>query len=122
MDLKLDSTGDLDITNGKLSLVDGLYRIRQQGLIRLRFLKGEWFLDAREGMPYFQEILGVKPFSETLARTRSRAALLGISGVLDVKSMEFELDGATRELSVDWAAIAEVDGTTHLFTGGFVIT
>ncbi len=122
MDLKLNASGDLDVTEGVLTLVDGIDRIRQQCQIRLRTFRGEWFRDRRVGMPYYQEILGVKPFNSGIAASRFRAALLGVPGVRDVQELTFDLNDSTRELAVSFAALCEVNGQAVLFTDDFVLT
>lgn len=107
MDLKLDSNGDLDLTNGELSLVSGGERMAQQIRIRLRIFLGEWFLDQRQGMPWLQLILAVKPFPLEFASTRIRQAILGVPGVLSVRNLIVSPDPSTRHLTVSFEAIGD---------------
>ena len=99
MDLKLDGTGDLDITNNKLSLVGGIDYIEQSWGIRLRTILGEWFLDQRIGIPYLQHIL-VKGPNWTLIRSIFRQATYSVSGIKEIDSLEMSLSGINRELDV----------------------
>lgn len=109
MDLKLDSNGDLDTTNGELSLVEGGERMAQQIKIRLRMFLGEWFLDQRQGMPWLQLILAVKPFPQEYTSSKIRQAILGVPGVLSVRNLVVSPNVATRNLTVTFEAIGNAD-------------
>jgi hypothetical protein len=53
--------GDLYLENGTVRLTNDLREaVAQQLFIRFRFFKGEWFLDATQGTPWLQSILGKK--------------------------------------------------------------
>lgn len=114
-DLKLTADGDLDITAGALTLVTGADAIAQQIKIALRLFKGEWFLSPTEGMPYFDKIFqkGVRPAA---VESIFRRALLAIPGVLEVLFLELELDGATRQMSLDFEVRVEGSDTPLTFT------
>jgi hypothetical protein len=58
MDLKIDpETGDLALDDtGDVATVTGADAIAQHIRVRLGFVRGEWFLNTREGVPYFEEI------------------------------------------------------------------
>ncbi len=101
MDLKLATDGDLDVTSGTVELVDGADATAQQLLIRLRIFLGEWFLDARVGMPYFQRVLGQK-FRENLLTPIFTKAILGVPQVASVDSFAFTLDRSSRALSLSF--------------------
>lgn len=60
MDLKL-SGSTLVIESGDLVLVDGLEAIAQDVTTRLRMFLGEWFLNTKAGVPYFERILVKNP-------------------------------------------------------------
>jgi len=122
MDLKLnESTNDLEFTGGELTLVDGLARIAQQARIRFRFFRGEWLYDEREGMPYYQRILGVKPIRRSVIISATRQAVLGIEGMRDVYDLRFEYEPTSRRASIYWTGIADdIDGP-FTFADAFVI-
>ena len=114
MDIKLDTAGDLDITNNAISLVDGYDYIGQSWLIRLRTIHGEWFLDQRIGIPYFEYIL-IKNPSETLVRSLFRQATYSVSGIKEILGMEYNLNTATRTLDLSITGRFE-DLTTFKFS------
>lgn len=84
--------------------------VAQHIRIRLLTVLGEWFLDLREGMPYYEEILVKGP---NIARLRQiyRTAIGEVPGVREVPVLRLALDRATRTLTVTFQAILE-DGIT----------
>lgn len=114
LDLQQTATGDLAFTNGDVTLVDDpAQRLAQ----RLRFVKGEWFLDATAGVPYLDTILKKGP---NLGHVRSafRAAILGTEGVSDVDELELDFDRNTRRLSLSFTALGPNGAATRVSIGG----
>lgn len=103
MDLKLDGNGDLAIENNDLVLLSGLEAIAQGCLIRLKFFKGEWFLDTRLGTPWFQSILGEKPRTNVVSQI-IRKVILGTPGILTITNFNPDFDSATRTFSIVFRA------------------
>ncbi|HCU24075.1 MAG TPA: hypothetical protein DF383_03580, partial [Deltaproteobacteria bacterium] len=58
---QLDENGDLDISSNRLKLTTDIEAIRQHLLVKFRIFLGEWFLDTRVGLPYFEEIFVKNP-------------------------------------------------------------
>lgn len=104
-DILLDTNGDIDITtvSNSLSLVTETDAIAQHLRIRLRTFLGEWFLDTRIGMPYFEEFL-VKNPNKLVLDARIREAVLETPGIIAVGSINYELVGATRALTITFTA------------------
>jgi hypothetical protein len=65
---------------------------------RLSMFAGEWYLDTREGVPYFK-IVSTRP-DMALLRSLYRRAVLAVPGVSDVTNVQLSFDGRTRGLSV----------------------
>lgn len=105
MDIKLDTLGDLKLTdsNDDLELVDGADAIAQDITSRLRTFLGEWFLDTRIGMPYFQKILGQKPRINVL-QSIFTDAISQTPGVNKINDLSIEYSGASRVLSISFRA------------------
>ncbi len=103
VDLKLDGSGDLAIEQDDLVLLEGGEAIRQDVQIRLRFFRGEWFLDTRIGVPYYEEILGQKP-RLTLIKGIFRQAILSSPGIESISDLTLDFDRASRLLTVDFSA------------------
>lgn len=111
MDFKLDPlTGDLAFENGDLVLVDGTDAIIQQIRIRLNFFLGEWFLDSREGTPWYQ-ILGERPDLGLVYET-VRQVLITTPGVESVDTLRVSMDDPVRQLNVTFTLNGgEIDST-----------
>jgi hypothetical protein len=120
VDLKLDNFGDLDLTSGGLELVEGTDAITQHIKIRLRFVLGEWFLDTRIGLPYYQTILVKNPrlvivqalFARTIRET---------PGVESLERIRLAIDGATRILTVTFTAILQTSDVPIDLTMEFIL-
>ena len=118
-DLKLDENGDLEIgPDGDLIIVTGIDAIRQHLRIRLQFFRGEWFLDTRLGIPYFEEVL-IKAPDLNVVQSLLREAIRETPGVISITSFDLDFDGVTRKLSLDFRALTE-EGPFR-FTEDFVI-
>ena len=96
---------DLRLVDGQLVLVTGTESIRQDLMVRLRWFKGEWFLDARVGVPWFQSILGHKAADATIERVLRRV-IQTTPGIEAVEALSFALDPEDRELSITFRARA----------------
>lgn len=115
MDLMLDpATGDLALDlAGDLRTVDGAEAIRQHVEVRLTLVRGEWFLNEREGIPYFEEIL-VKGVDLDRVKRIFTEAIIGTPGVVEVPSFQITDLGA-RRWSIDFQARADT-GEVLTFT------
>lgn len=100
------TTGDLAIP---LQLLRGAEAVLQRIAIRFRFVRGEWFLDQRLGVPYFQDIL-VKNPDRRLIQEIFRTVLRTTPGVKRVESFTAALERATRILTVTFVAVLD-DGS-----------
>jgi len=102
-DIKLNAAGnDIDLSGSELTLVDGTDAIAQHLLIRLRFFKGEFFLDRLLGVPYYESILLKNP-NLNVVRNLFRETIIETPGVLAIQRFDLSLDGAVRNLSVDFS-------------------
>ena len=111
-------TGDLDLTGHRLNLAAGDAAIETNLRIRLRFFLEEWFLDLRQGIPYFREIL-IKNPNLLLVRSIFRQAILDTTGISAVPDLALSINSSTRELSVSFVAI--LDTGAELVYDPFII-
>ncbi len=120
-DIKISSlTNDLDLSSNDLQLVADEDAIVQNLRIRYRFFLGEWFLDTREGIPYYERILIKNPnFNGVDAILREVA--VDTPGIADVDRFESSFDGSTRELTVDVWARSDT-GEPIQFSEPFILT
>lgn len=103
VDIKLNGNHDITFEDDELVLVEGKEAIAQDVLVRLQFFQGEWKLDIRIGVPYFQKILGAKP-RLTLVRSIIRDAILSTPDIESVNDLIVNFTLSTRVLSVSFTA------------------
>lgn len=104
-DLRLDARGDLEVVSERED-------VRQRVIERLAFWRGEWFLDARQGVPYLTEIF-TRPASADLAESVITAEIRSVEGVTDVTEVEVSIDTDTRRLSYA-ARVSTAYGTAEV--------
>ncbi len=108
------SDGDLALTLGRFPLVSGAVQKAQKIANTLGLVAGEWFLDTRVGIPYFENILGIKNPPLSLIRQIFTRGILTVEGIESVQ-VEVDFDASTREL--DWSFVAITDEGVEI-TGG----
>lgn len=123
-DFKLDlTTGLLDLTGGRLNLSRGITGAAQGALIRVKQIKGEWFLNRRGvGVPYFkvtgvvdgQEALLGKPFNRVTFEAAIRAVLVASPAVSQVLMLAAVEDRRVRKVSSRWQLRTEFGDTPVL--------
>jgi hypothetical protein len=89
-------TGDMLIP---VTIVKGVEAIRLRIVARLRFFKQEWFLDLRQGLPYYQAVF-VKNPDLSLVNSIFRRAILSTPGVQSIASMETVFDRSVRSFTI----------------------
>lgn len=117
--LKLATDGDLDFSTGNLQIVTGTAEIAQKVSVRLKFFLGEWFLDQRLGIPYFQQVFIKNPQFSVL-NNLFRGVVVNTPGIAEVQSFSLALNSATRTLTVTFLARAST-GENINFNEEFVI-
>ena len=78
---------------------------------RLNMFRGEWFLDLQEGVPYFENIIGVKDPDKNQIKSIFRDAILATDYVTSVTSLDLVIDGSTRSATLDFVCTVS-DGST----------
>ena len=114
MDLKLSSTGDIDITGGVITLATGVDAIAQDVRGRLLFFLGEWFLDTRLGVDWFGKVLVKRP-TESIVHAMLRDVIEHTPGIKQITDFNFTFDAATRKLTLDFGSVLQ-DLSTYQFT------
>lgn len=111
--------GDLKLTNGQLSLVDGTEAIAQHLRNRLRFFLGEWFLDQRQGLPFFREIFVKNPDRQVI-RTIFRRTIRETPGIATMARFELTID-TTRSARLTFVALLDEPGADPLEFSDFIL-
>ena len=97
-----ETTKDLDLSAGDLSLSEGKDSIDQHLRANLRAFKGEWFLNLDDGIPYFQDVFR-KNQSPVVIDAIFKEAILKTTGVIELTEFEIKVDTVTRKLLLDFA-------------------
>lgn len=115
--LLLGMDGDLAVVDGRLAIATDAQAIAQAIQSRLRFFRGEWFADARAGVPWLQTLLR-KGTPMDVVRSILRAEVLATPGVVGVPELTATVDTRTRMLSVSFRATIttgeQVAGSTEV--------
>lgn len=108
MALKLNlNTRDLEFDNSThLKIANKTEDVQQRLILKTELMKGEWFLDKNEGIPW-KEI-----FSETgedqikMAKTAIRDMLNNDKGVSEIKELNVYQDLTKNSLNINFKVIA----------------
>jgi len=82
----------------------GLRYIRQKLSIEFKFFLGEWFLDRREGVPYYRDVFVWDPKLDVI-RSLFRRLVLRTPGVLAIPVFQVQYAPATRTLTFNFQAL-----------------
>jgi hypothetical protein len=116
-DLLLDETGDLALVDGQLVFVDGVGEVRQSLQQSLRFLKADWFLDERLGVPY--RALKEKGFDLGLLRSVITKVALQVTGIVEVLALQTEYESTERAMRITISCRLDPTLTSETFTWTF---
>lgn len=96
-DVKLDCNGDIEVSeNGDISITNS---VRQQALIRLRWIYDEWRLGPELGFPWFKDVFVKNPNVERI-RMLIRSEIAKIENIKNVVVTDVKVDKDTRTLAV----------------------
>lgn len=98
------TTGDLDLSTGNLRLETNVAQVTAWKLSNLfGMFKGEWFLDQRVGVPYFQYVMVSNPNLRLIGNIFTQVALAA-PGVASVSDVSLNFTPRNRTLDVEIAA------------------
>lgn len=113
IDWALDDDGHLIVPLRRISGVDG---VRQRARIKLRLIRGEWFMDIAAGIPYISgngvaqgDAILEGPVAIEYIESQFRSAIETIPGILKVTSLKATIDTTERLLTIDWRATVTFD-------------
>ena len=106
--------GDLRLTLGQITLVEDTDAIAQHMRNRLRFFLGEWFLDQRQGFPYFRDVLIKNPNRPSILSSLRRT-IRQTPGIVAVDDLTLSVS-PERVASVSFKARLDGSGEPLEFT------
>jgi len=108
---RLDAFHDMTFGYGQSNIADTQEATAQKVMTRLYLLRGEWFLDTDAGVPYTQEIGGVKPAPLQYTDAVIKETILQTEGVAEITEYTSSLS-PERVLSIQ-ATVTTIFGTTE---------
>ena len=111
--LKMTTQGDLAVTNGRLSVVEGGESLAQTISTRCKMVRGEYFADLEQGVPFVGTLLTKNPQAE-LVRSVFRDVILGTPGVTDVIELNYAFDPLTRTATLTGRVEGDAGLTVNL--------
>jgi len=103
IDLKLDETYNLAMSNGDLVLVDDGDEVAQSAGIRLLFIQAEWFFDYTQGIPWLDNMFSMATSYEQKQKIL-KDTILGTQGINRILSFVFGVDPVLHEAQVEFNA------------------
>jgi len=119
-DFALDTFGELDLSRDDLYFVTGADAVAQHLKIRLRLIRGEWFLDTRVGIPYPSQVWVKNPNIGNI-RGIYRSAIASTPGVEEIQRIDLTFDASTRELNLTFSAKLEGETVARDFSEVFIL-
>ncbi len=104
-DIKLDSEDDAFLNVNDLELTSGIDAKIQHMKQRLRTFLGEWFLDLRVGVAYFQQIM-VKNPNPAVVDSIFKKTIINTPGTQQLTLFDLGI-GTDRQLTLSFKAITE---------------
>lgn len=118
--IKLTSTGDFDLSSGKLALeTNAGTNITAKVTKVLNLWKGSWFLAGADGVPWIQSVLARKNPDLRIVENVLRTAIAGIAEITSISSLNLTYDRKARSLSVKMQLVTTEGAKT--FTAPLVL-
>jgi hypothetical protein len=103
--LQLVPAGDLRLENGDFVTISGGDLVRQKLATRFKFFLNEWFLDQREGVPYYRDVFVKNPDLDVI-RSVFRQVIRSTPGVRAIRKFVLRFDQSARRLSFEFSVVA----------------
>jgi hypothetical protein len=101
---------DIQLKNGDLELVSDGLEVVQAAKIAILFIRGDWFLNLLEGLPWFTEMFNTQ-VSFTTKRDYIKEAILNTYGVTRIDSFNFGPDNSERKANISFKVLTDFDTT-----------
>lgn len=103
---------DGDIVTAGDHFITGKEETRQACICRLRLFLGEYFLDATDGTPWFQSILGKT--SRDIAEANIKQRIISTPGVMAINAFEMNSDTLNRKITMS-ATLTDINNEQFEF-------
>ena len=99
---------DILLTDGDLELVYDGEEIAQSAKIAILFIRGDWFLNLLEGLPWFTEMFSTQ-VSYSRKRDLIKSAILETTGVIQLVQFTFDKSDTDRNAEITFTVQTEFD-------------
>lgn len=122
MAIKLNlNTRDLEFDSDKhFAIADKTQDIKQRLTLKIELMKGEWYLDENEGIPWLEIFSLTGEEQEKKALNEIRNVLLNDKAVKEIKSLTVEQDNTKSQLVINFTVLCtdENEYTIEIIKGG----
>jgi hypothetical protein len=106
IDIRINAAGDMDVAGFDIRYATAGEQVAQRLRIKLRTFLGEVPLNLDAGVPWFEEILGVKPLNLNNVESILREQILSTPEVESIDSFRVDYNEQTRGFKMDFTAIS----------------
>jgi len=103
IDLQLDSSHDLNVADNDLVLIEDEDQVSQNVDIKLQFFKGEYPLDIKFGVPYFENVFVKSPDIPAISAI-FKAAIMNVPDVNELMEFSLNYNASARSVSLAFKA------------------
>lgn len=122
MAIKLNlNTRDLEFDSNKhFAIADKTQDIKQRLILKIELMRGEWYLDENEGIPWLEIFSLTGEEQEKKALNEIRNVLLNDKAVKEIKSLTVEQDNTKSQLVIIFTVLCtdENEYTIEIIKGG----
>ena len=115
------NTRDLEFDSDKhFAIADKTQDIKQRLTLKIELMKGEWYLDENEGIPWLEIFSLTGEEQEKKALNEIRNVLLNDKAVKEIKSLTVDQDNTKSQLVINFTVLCtdENEYTIEIIKGG----
>ncbi len=101
--IRLETSGDMEIVQGLISLTTGVDATKQRLKQRLGLFLAEWFLDKTRGIPYISQVF-VKNPNPVVIDSIFKREIITDPAVVELQEFDLDLQEDIRLLTVSFRA------------------
>lgn len=107
----IDSNGNIDVSKRTLVITNEIVALKEHIQQKYSMFLGEYFLDRRLGIPYYENIL-IKQYNEINVETILKRVLFNIDDIYSINSFVLDFDDPERNLDVEFSCTTKFGDLT----------
>ena len=115
------NTRDLEFDSNKhFAIADKTQDIKQRLILKIELMRGEWYLDENEGIPWLEIFSLTGEEQEKKALNEIRNVLLNDKAVKEIKSLTVDQDNTKSQLVISFTVLCtdKNEYTIEIIKGG----